>query len=54
MGGNALVLVPPPNAPDTRPKYYITVRVNVFMPLSHISTIHRGATENGEIVGEFE
>lgn len=54
MGSNAMVLIPPADAQDTRPQYYITVNMNVFMPLSHITTIYRGANEYGEVVGEFE
>jgi len=49
-----MVLLPSADAQDTRPQYYITVNMNVFMPLSHITTIYRGATEYGEVVGEFE
>ncbi|KIK07852.1 hypothetical protein K443DRAFT_673106 [Laccaria amethystina LaAM-08-1] len=51
---NSIVLVPPPHAQDTRPRYHITVNVNCFMPLSHISNVRRGANESSEFVGDFE
>jgi len=54
IGSNAMVLVPPSYAQDTRPPYYITVSMNCFMPLAHITTIHRGSNEHGVIVAEFE
>jgi len=36
------------------PLYYIFVRMNCFIPSSHITTIRRGDTEYGEEVGHFE
>ncbi|KAF9470255.1 hypothetical protein BDN70DRAFT_889188 [Pholiota conissans] len=54
MANNAMVLIPPADAQDTRPQYYITVSMNCFMPLSHITTIYRGANEYGSSVAEFE
>lgn len=51
---NSMILVPSPHAQDTRPRYHITVNVNCFMPLSHITTVRRGANEFGEFVGDFE
>lgn len=49
-----MVLIPSPNAPDTRPKYHISVRMNCFIPSSYITTIRRGATQEGAMVGDFE
>lgn len=49
-----MVLVPPSDAQDTRPPYYITVSMNCFMPLSHVTTIYRGANEYGVVVAAFE
>ena len=49
-----MVLVPPADAQDTRPPYYITVTMNCFMPLSHVTTIYRGANEYGVAVAAFE
>ncbi|KAK0233643.1 hypothetical protein IW262DRAFT_1331664 [Armillaria fumosa] len=54
IGDNAMILIPSPNAPDTRPKYHISVRMNCFIPSSYITTIRRGATQEGAIVGDFE
>ncbi|KAF8202125.1 hypothetical protein BJ912DRAFT_429209 [Pholiota molesta] len=54
VGNNAMVLIPPADAQDTRPQYYITVSMNCFMPLSHITTIYRGANEYGSSIAEFE
>jgi hypothetical protein len=49
-----MVLLPPPESPDTRPLYHISVQMNCFMPFSFITSIRRGGTERGEFVGEFE
>ncbi|KAK0465590.1 uncharacterized protein EV420DRAFT_968344 [Desarmillaria tabescens] len=54
IGDNAMILIPPYDAPDTRPKYHISVRLNCFIPSSYITTIRRGATQEGAIVGDFE
>ncbi|GJE98177.1 hypothetical protein PsYK624_143990 [Phanerochaete sordida] len=51
---NSMQLLPPPEAPDSRSLYHISVRMNVFKPGSHISVVRRGATEFGPFVGEFE
>ncbi|KAF8235569.1 hypothetical protein L208DRAFT_738500 [Tricholoma matsutake] len=51
---NAMLLIPPSHAPDTRPLYHISVNLNCFNPLSAITCIRRGATEYGEYVGDFE
>ncbi|KAK0481707.1 hypothetical protein IW261DRAFT_1094328 [Armillaria novae-zelandiae] len=54
IGDNAMLLIPAPNAPDTRPKYHISVGMNCFIPSSYITTIRRGATQEGPMVGDFE
>jgi hypothetical protein len=54
LGSDAMLLIPPPTAPDPRPKYRISVRINCFTPTSHITTIRRGDSEDGELVGDFE
>ncbi|KAK0208771.1 hypothetical protein DFS33DRAFT_472994 [Desarmillaria ectypa] len=54
IGDNAMILIPPHDAPDTRPKYHISVRLNCFIPSSYITTIRRGATQEGAMVGDFE
>jgi len=48
-----MMVVPPASAPDSRPQYYITVSMDVMMPLAHITTVYRGASEYGEKVGAF-
>ncbi|TFY75409.1 hypothetical protein EWM64_g8602 [Hericium alpestre] len=51
---NSMLLLPPPDASDTRPKYHISVILNCFMPASFITTVRRGASETGKVVGEIE
>ncbi|TFK39473.1 hypothetical protein BDQ12DRAFT_734834 [Crucibulum laeve] len=51
---NSMILVPPADAPDTRPPYNIAVSMNCFIPSSFITTIRRGGTEYGDFVGDFE
>ncbi|KAF7359418.1 hypothetical protein MSAN_01284400 [Mycena sanguinolenta] len=54
QGFNALLLLPPSNLPDTRPLYYISVAMNCMNPFSFITTVHKGASNSGPYVGEFE
>lgn len=51
---NSMLLLPPPDAADTRPQYHIAIHLNCFIPSSFITIVRRGATENGQHVGEFE
>ncbi|KAK0497337.1 hypothetical protein EDD18DRAFT_150514 [Armillaria luteobubalina] len=51
---NSLILVPPPESPDSRPLYHISVNNDVFNTMSHTTIIRRGATEDGPYVGEFD
>ncbi|KAK0488646.1 hypothetical protein IW261DRAFT_1557089 [Armillaria novae-zelandiae] len=44
---NSLILVPPPESPDSRPLYHISVYNDVFNTMSHTTIIRRGATEDG-------
>jgi len=48
--------MPPTTSADLSAVYNITVALNLdpFVPLSYITTIRRGATQTGEIVGSFE
>jgi hypothetical protein len=53
-GFNAMLLIPPADAADTRPVLHVSVALNCFNPFSYITTVRRGGTEHGEWVGEFE
>ncbi|KAK0458835.1 uncharacterized protein EV420DRAFT_1642555 [Desarmillaria tabescens] len=54
VGPTSMLLLPPPSAPDTRPRYHISVSTNCFTPSSYITIVRKGASENGELIGEFE
>lgn len=49
-----MLLVPPPEAADPRPLYSISHNINLFMPLSVVTDIRRGAGLDSEVVGDFE
>lgn len=51
---NSMLLLPPPQAADSRSLFYISVHMNVFKPQSYITVVHRGASDRGPYVGEFE
>ncbi|KAJ3510101.1 hypothetical protein NLJ89_g4863 [Agrocybe chaxingu] len=51
---NSLTLIPPPDMPDTVPRFHIAVTSNVFNPLSYITTVYQGETQFGQWVGSFE
>ncbi|KAJ7184164.1 hypothetical protein C8R46DRAFT_1063103 [Mycena filopes] len=53
-GFNHLLLLPPSSLPDTRPVYFVSVVMNCMNPFSFITTVHRGASDSGPLVGEFE
>ncbi|KAJ6547166.1 hypothetical protein B0H19DRAFT_1164287 [Mycena capillaripes] len=53
-GHNSILLLPPSELPDTRPLYYVSVALNCMNPFSFITTIHKGASDSGPHVGEFE
>ncbi|KAJ7105745.1 hypothetical protein C8R43DRAFT_1046167 [Mycena crocata] len=54
QGFNTTLLLPPSDLPETRPQYHISVVINVMNPFSFITTIHRGASESGPYVAQFE
>ncbi|KAJ7597509.1 hypothetical protein C8J56DRAFT_920254 [Mycena floridula] len=54
LGLNTMLLMPPADAADTRPKYCISVGSNCFAPTSFVTTLYRGGSTNGELVGDFE
>lgn len=49
-----MLLLPPPEAQDTRPVYHISLAVNCFIPSMYVTTLRRGASEFGKYVAEFE
>lgn len=53
---NSMLLLPPESSRNRTPVYNIEVSLNLnpFTPLSYVTTIRRGDTEDGPIVGEFE
>lgn len=51
---NSMLLLPPPEAQNTRPIYHISVAMNCFIPSSYVTTLRRGASEYGDCVAEFE
>jgi hypothetical protein len=50
---DAMLLIPPSDAPDTRPIYHISVSVNPFMPSISTTTIRKAAAD-GDWVGSLE
>ncbi|KAJ7756792.1 hypothetical protein DFH07DRAFT_472266 [Mycena maculata] len=54
QGFNTLLVLPPADWPDSRPRYHIVVSLNCMNPFSFITTIHSGASDSGLFVGEFE
>jgi hypothetical protein len=54
QGFNTLLLLPPSDLQDTRPQYHISVAMNCMNPFSFITTVHKGASDFGPYVGEFE
>lgn len=48
-----MVLHSPLTTSDTRPLYHISWRQDYFSPLSVVTTIRKGATEDGMFVAEF-
>jgi hypothetical protein len=43
-----------PTSADDRPTYYISTTLNVFMPMSYITTVYKGEGDSSEKAGEFE
>ncbi|KAJ3794111.1 hypothetical protein GGU11DRAFT_797396 [Lentinula aff. detonsa] len=54
VSANSMLLLPPSASPETRPRYHISVSQNCFTPMSWITTVRRGSSPDGEILGEFE
>ncbi|KAG6837681.1 hypothetical protein H0H93_004957 [Arthromyces matolae] len=50
---NSMVLAPPIDISDAGPSYYISVKMNIFTPTSHITSIKRNS-QDGDFVGDFE
>lgn len=51
--GEAMLLIPPFDAPDTRPVYYIKVTHDLFDPSFFVTTVRRGGRSDGAVVGDF-
>nr|GAT55470.1 predicted protein [Mycena chlorophos] len=51
---NIMLLLPPADSPDTRPRYHISISFNMWNPLSFITTVRKGATDSAPIVAEFD
>jgi hypothetical protein len=51
---DSMLLLPPRDAPDTRPLYHISASLNLFNPNSGVTTIRRGGRADGEFVSDFE
>lgn len=52
-----MFLVPPRSIdPGRGALYFISVELNLnpFIPLSYVTSVHRGSDANGELIGEFE
>ena len=51
-----MLLMPPRTARNLSPVYNIGVSLNLrpFTPLSYVTTVRRGGTADGPVVGEFE
>ncbi|TFK75649.1 hypothetical protein BDN72DRAFT_449042 [Pluteus cervinus] len=54
LPNGAHLLLPPRDAPDSRPVYHIRTFQNTFSPSAHKTVIRRGGGDEGEFVGEFE
>ncbi|KAF8966220.1 hypothetical protein BDZ97DRAFT_696992 [Flammula alnicola] len=51
---SSMIVAPNSEAEDSPPKYHISISMNCFMPLNHITTIRRGGSGYGELVAQFE
>ncbi|KAA1471962.1 hypothetical protein DENSPDRAFT_148670 [Dentipellis sp. KUC8613] len=51
---NSMLLLPAATAAESRPLYHISVHQNCFNPTSYATVLRRGASEQGQYVGEFE
>ncbi|KAF9448930.1 hypothetical protein P691DRAFT_704052 [Macrolepiota fuliginosa MF-IS2] len=51
--GESMLVVPPLDAPDTRPVYHIKVTHDLFDPSFFITTVRRGGGSDGDVIGDF-
>jgi hypothetical protein len=51
---DSMILVPPADARDGRPLYHISISANPFLPAIYTTTMHKGATEDGVYIADFE
>ncbi|KAF8972688.1 hypothetical protein BDZ97DRAFT_850887 [Flammula alnicola] len=51
---SAMLLIPPPDSPDTRPVYHISVGQDPFLPNCFITSVVQGGREDGLHVGRFK
>lgn len=51
-----MLLMPPRRAADPSPvaNVGVTLNLNPFTPLSYVTTVRRGGTPSGAVIGEFE
>lgn len=51
-----MLLMPPASAGERTPVAHIAVALNLnpFAPLAYITTVRRGGTRDGALIGEFE
>ena len=52
-GRRSMVLIPRADAVETRPLYHVSWRDDFWCLDSIVTTVRRGATEDGQLVGEF-
>lgn len=49
-----MLLVPLSDPQSSQAVYHISISMNCFVPLAHLTTVRQGPNDNGLIVGEFE
>jgi len=56
MGANtsAMLLIPSMNSPETRPLYHISAGIDPFLPTRMVTTVLKGANDQGQYVGGFK
>lgn len=53
-GFSSTLVLPPSEAADSRPLYYISAALDVFIPTAGMTTVCRGGHPDGDYVGDFE
>jgi hypothetical protein len=53
-GASSLLVLPPSEAPDSRPLYHVSSTLDPFIPTASVTTVCRGGHPDGEFVGDFE